>query len=64
MHAELDLTLVVVEHDIPLVSSIADRIVVLDQGEVLATGAPSDVLTDPRVVASYLGTAVPAATGN
>ena len=36
--------------------SIADRLVALDQGVVLAQGAPSEVLADPAVVASYLGT--------
>ena len=56
---ELDLTVVVVEHDIPLVSSLADRLVVLDQGRVLVSGPPTEVLADPRVIAAYLGTATP-----
>jgi branched-chain amino acid transport system ATP-binding protein len=49
-------TLAVIEHDIPLISSIADTLVCLHLGEVIATGAPAKVLADPLVVASYLGT--------
>jgi branched-chain amino acid transport system ATP-binding protein len=52
----LDATLLVIEHDIALISSIADRLVALDQGSVMAAGRPSDVLDDPEVVAAYLGT--------
>ena len=55
-------TLLVVEHDIPLVSSLADRLVCLHLGRVISTGRPSDVLSDPAVVAAYLGTD-PAAIG-
>jgi ABC-type hemin transport system ATPase subunit len=45
----------VIEHDMPLLSSLCDRLVALEQGAVLVTGAPDDVLTDDRVVRSYLG---------
>jgi len=45
----------VIEHDLPLISSIADRLIALDQGEVIAVGTPADVLTHPDVVESYLG---------
>jgi len=48
-------SLVVIEHDIPLVSSIADTMICLHLGQVLVSGPPAKVLKDPRVVASYLG---------
>ena len=53
---ETGASLVVVEHDIPLIESVADRLVAMDQGRVLTTGPPRSVLAHPDVVASYLGT--------
>jgi ABC-type branched-subunit amino acid transport system ATPase component/ABC-type branched-subunit amino acid transport system permease subunit len=53
---ELDATLVVVEHDLPLILSISDRIYCLEAGAVIAAGPPHEVRNDPRVIASYLGT--------
>ena len=47
--------LVVVEHDMALLRSVADRMVALDQGAVVAEGPPAVVLEHPAVVASYLG---------
>jgi ABC-type branched-subunit amino acid transport system ATPase component/predicted MFS family arabinose efflux permease len=47
--------LLVIEHDIPLLSSICDRLVALELGAVIAEGAPDSVLRDDRVVGSYLG---------
>jgi branched-chain amino acid transport system ATP-binding protein len=52
---EMGASLLVIEHDLPLISSIADRLIALDQGEVIATGTPAEVLTHPDVVESYLG---------
>jgi ABC-type branched-subunit amino acid transport system ATPase component len=53
---ELGTSLLVIEHDMPLISSIADRLVALESGAEIASGTPEEVLADPRVVASYLGT--------
>ena len=52
---EMGASLLVIEHDIPLISAISDRLVALDQGAVLTEGAPSDVLGHPDVIESYLG---------
>src|SRR5689334_14726737 len=53
---ELDAALVVIEHDMPLIMSISDRVYCLEAGRVIAAGAPSHVRHDPAVIASYLGT--------
>ena len=52
---EMGCALVVIEHDMALLRSIADRMVALDQGAVVAEGTPDEVLGHPAVVASYLG---------
>ena len=52
---ELDLTLLVIEHDIPLIMGLSDRIVAMDAGVVIAVGSPEVVRTDPLVVEAYLG---------
>ena len=53
---EMGAALLVVEHDIPFVSSVADRLVAMDQGRVVVSGPPPEVLAHPLVVESYLGT--------
>jgi branched-chain amino acid transport system ATP-binding protein len=52
---EVGCALVVIEHDMPLITALADTMVALETGRVIARGAPSDVINDPGVVASYLG---------
>ncbi len=49
------ITLIVVEHVVREVMALSDRIVVLDQGEVIAHGDPEEVMSAPKVVAAYLG---------
>jgi branched-chain amino acid transport system ATP-binding protein len=49
-------TLLVIEHDVPLLLSISDRLIAFDLGEIVCTGPPDEVVRDPVVVTSYLGT--------
>ena len=52
-----DATMLVIDHDMPLLTSLCDRLVALELGQVIAEGAPAAVLDDERVVESYLGVA-------
>jgi len=49
-------SLLVIEHDMPLLTGLADEIVALDLGRVVMQGKPAEVVSDPRVVTAYLGT--------
>lgn len=53
---ELDASVLIIEHDMPMIMSISDRVYCLEQGKVIASGEPTDVRDNPLVVASYLGT--------
>jgi len=53
---ELGAAMVVIEHDMPLIMSISDRVYCLESGTIIAKGSPDDVRNDQRVIASYLGT--------
>jgi ABC-type branched-subunit amino acid transport system ATPase component/MFS family permease len=53
---DLGASLLVIEHDLPLLSSISDRMIALDLGRPVAEGTPAEVVEHPAVVASYLGT--------
>ena len=52
---EAGCALLVIEHDMPLITGLSDSIVALDLGKVLTQGPPSEVLSDERVVNAYLG---------
>jgi branched-chain amino acid transport system ATP-binding protein len=49
-------SLLIIEHDMPLLSAVCDRMVALELGGVIAEGPPSEVLSHPAVIESYLGT--------
>ena len=53
---ELNATMIVIEHDMPMIMALSDRVYCLEAGQVIAEGTPTEVRNDPRVVASYLGT--------
>ena len=56
VRAATNASLIVIEHDMPLITSISDELLALDLGAVVTRGAPDVVVHDPAVVSSYLGT--------
>jgi ABC-type branched-subunit amino acid transport system ATPase component len=56
LRAATNSTIVIIEHDMPLIMGISDRIYAMEAGEVLMSGSPEQVQADPRVIESYLGT--------
>lgn len=56
IRTDLGITVVMVEHDMSLVSAVADRVICMAQGAVLSQGTPAQVQGDPVVVSAYLGT--------
>jgi ABC-type branched-subunit amino acid transport system ATPase component len=56
IRSELDCAILIVEHDMPLLMGLCDRIYAMAEGRVIAEGTPEAIRQDPQVIASYLGT--------
>ena len=55
LREERDITWVIVEHDVPLIMELCDRVIVMAEGRVIANGTPDVIRSDERVLEAYLG---------
>jgi ABC-type branched-subunit amino acid transport system ATPase component len=56
IRGELDCAILIVEHDMPLLMGLCDRVYAMEAGAVIAEGTPEEIRSNARVIASYLGT--------
>ena len=56
LRSRYSMTMVIIEHDLAMLSSVCDRMVALELGRVVASGTPEQVQRDPAVIESYMGT--------
>jgi ABC-type branched-subunit amino acid transport system ATPase component len=55
IRAELDCSVLIVEHDMPLLMGLCDQVYAMESGQVIAEGTPTEIRNNPLVIASYLG---------